>query len=590
MTMFRPSARLRLTLRTEEYAETQPLEARLPPAEQPVDPYAPEATPLAPQATPELTSADVTIALGRNTDELAALVADRQFMSAEEYEGKRQSLLARRQRIQSANVLRVLGETFGIPIPSVGSPVDDLTVIGDIEPMSATIERNGLTTADGCTIKIDYHDAPFDPRTLRAAHVDLLIGTVDAESYAAGMTRNTKRSDGSLTSVIGKGTDGELRGATRFVGFVDEWSVTYGEDGDTIMLECRDMSAPLRDAKLFTGQSVDLSLPIDQGIGRFFDTLPSMTGVLVRYEGEGDPPIPAAAASNIRRPRRGRVIRRARRAGQSAGQEMTAWDHLTDVCGSLGFIPQVRDYGFVVAEARTLYSTDNVRRMVYGQNIEKLSFTRRLAGVKVPTIEVRSYDSELGKTRWARYPVRTGERADGVLGVDNPPRPLRANEVSPSGANPTEQVKVMRVSGTTDPETLRRVARNAFQQIGRQEIEGSLSTSDIHSYDREPDDADLLQAFHGEPIEVLVVAEAGTAAPEGSTLAQLQALGREARAEYLRNLGWPDAVATKFAQLQDATAFQTVFQTQDVRIDFDQNDGIKIAVNFINYITVREGT
>ncbi len=589
MTTFRPSARLRLTLRTEDFAETDELEARLPPASTPVDPYAPPATPEPPRVPAQLTSEDVAVALGRNEAELRALNADREYMSKEEYEGKRQRLLEKRQRIQSANILRVL-EPFGLAPPSVASPVDDLTVIGDIEPLGCTIERNGLATADGCSITIDFADAPFDPRILRAAHVDLLIGVVPADDFEAGMDRGVKRADGSLVSIVGKGTDGELRGATRFVGFVDEWQVKYDDDGDTVTLECRDMSAPLRDQRLFTGQAIDLTLPIDQGIGRFFDTIPSMAGVLVRYEGEGDPPTPAAAAKGIRQPRRGRVVKRARKGAQKAGQEMSAWDHVTDVCGSIGFIPQVRDYGFVIAEARTLFATEGVRRMVYGQNLQKLGFTRRLAGVKVPTIEVRAYDPELGRTRWARYPVRAGERSSGVLGLDNPPRPLRANEVSPSGANPTEQVRVIEVSKVTDPETLRRVARNTSEQIGRQEIEGVLETSDVHSYDREPDEADLLNVFDGDPIEILVVAAGGpgTNAPV-STLADLQALSRAARADYLRSLGWPDKVARRFAQLQEANGFQTVFRAQDIRIDFDQDDGLKIAVNFINYITVREG-
>jgi len=580
--IFRPSARVRLTIRAEEFAVTEALEANLPPTEL--------GGAGAPAPSADLGDPDDQLeALRQNQIALRDLNRRRGALSPEQFEQQRSKLRRERRQIQAA-AARASGDPAATrPISVAGTPPDDLTVIGDIEPLTVQIERNGLATADTCTVTLDYLDAPLDPRVIRAAHVEVLLGVVPADDFEAGAERGEQRADGSLLSSVGKEPDGSILGATRFVGFVDDWSVKYSEDGDTVILECRDMSAQLRDLKVNPGESIDLSLPLDQGVQAFLEAVsPTTRGITVRFAGEGAAPIPRDAAPVKRRARRGRTARRGRRGDQ----DMTLWDHVTDVCRAAGFIPQVRDFELVIAEARTLFGTETARRMVYGQNIKQLEFSRRLQGQKVPTIEVRAYDAELGQTRWARYPTRAGQIASGIFGRQNPPRPLRANEVTPSGANPAESIRVLEVSGVTDPGVLERVARNAFEQLGRQEIEGSLQTHDASSYDQPPEEADLLQAQPADPVEVLIVA----ADPGGgvddvgpnTTLAQLQAFSRARREAYLVSIGWDRRVAANLAALQEATAFQTVFRVQDVRVSWDFDQGLKVDLGFTNYITVRE--
>ena len=267
------------------------------------------------------------------------------------------------------------------------------------------------------------------------------------------------------------------------------------------------------------------------------------------------------------------------------------WDHLTDVCAQLGFVVTVNGFAIRIIEPRTLYARQGVRRMVYGRNLDTLEFSRRLQGVKVPTIEVRSYDPELGRTRWGRYPTRPGEPSSGVFGEVNPPRPLRANEVTPSGANPTEKIKTITVSGVTDPARLTNIARQAFEQIGRQEIEGAFTSDDPSSFENDFALADLMQLTAGDAVELLVAQSDTEGTGEvnpNTTAAQLQSLSRERRSRYLQSLGWDRTVSDRFAALQEATGFETVFRTQDVRLNWDNEEGFKINVGFQNFITVRE--
>jgi hypothetical protein len=585
MPIFRPSSTLKLILRTEEFNRTEVLDQLL------EDPFNdatndPRTQANSPQAPSGNEQASIESRLQRNQERLIELERRRDDLPPDIFQAQRNEI--RQEREQILKETQIGATTTQPPTAINGEPPDELTVFGNILPISAQIERNGLSTAGTATIDINYIDAPFDPRILRSAHVELIIGVVPASDFEDGI-RGARRADGSLLSVVGANDDGTLQGATRFVGFVDDWEVNYSDEGDIISLRCRDMSALLRDLELQQGDSIDLTLPIDEGVAKFVDTASRTTqGINIIYRGENIPPVPSESIPQRRGARRGRQRRRARRGDE----KMSLWDHITDTVGALGLIAIVEDYDLVITEARTLFSTSGTQRMVYGINLKSLNFVRKLQGIKVPTIEVRCYDPELGRVRWARYPFANRNQASGVFGINDPPRASRANVVPPSGANPTESIKSIRVSGINNPNTLERIARNSFEQIGRQEIEGTFETNDISSVDTDVNEADLLNLNAGNPIDILMLAsnQEGENSDLSSnvSLSQLEALGRAQRKEYLISRGWSAKVASRFAELQDATGFQTIFRIQDVRISWDNEEGIKINSGFINYITVRE--
>jgi len=587
LSTYRPSASVRLQIRCEEFDDTSTLEGLLPSG----DPEAslPDQTFEAPpQATSASGDDSTATRLERNLERRRTLEGRRSNISPEEYRSQNAELISEEQDILE-DIRQADEESLGSGPESIeGSPPDDLTVIGSINPLNVMIERNGLSQADTATIELRWKDAPLDPRIIRSAHVQITLGVVRPEEFEAGMSASdSTRADGLLRSVVHAGGE---RGTTEFLGFVDSWQVKYSSFGDIITLECRDMSANLRDLNLGTDEIIDLTLPIDLGIEHFLTRLgPTVRGIEVEYLIDGDVPTPGDTFPQRRRPRRGARARR----GRTTGDKMSAWDHITDVVRALGFIPIMRGFRLVIIEPRTLYETVGVTRMVYGRNLEELSFSRALMGVKVPTIEVRCYDSETGRTRWARYPVADGQRSNGVMGIDPQPRPSRANEVPPSGSTPTETIRIMSVTSVNDPATLERIARNAFEQLGRQEIEGNFSTADAWSYDRPEATADLLALDAGDPVELLMTAadsgdEPVVDAGEAPTTAQIQAMTRARRRDYLIDIGWTEDVAERFAALQDATGFQLVFRVQKAMIKYAATTGMKIDVDFINYITVRE--
>lgn len=592
--VFRPAASVRMSMRFEEYDDTGALAARLPPLAPGAQPVSTPTVATAPQTSGTAGQSDQSALL----DELASV--DDQLSSAQEIlnaggvEGfDAPGFIADLQRTRSDLVARLGAQSDGGPMDYVGGPSPDARLITvQFLPVSVEIERNALRTADTATITLDYKDVPTDARLIRGASVEIVVGLVDPQDYERGVN-GEHRDSGALFSYIEAGA----RNATRFVGVVDTWKTEYDEStGDVVTIECRDFSALLIDTPLATGTAIDLTQPINEGIRSFLNNYPTVQGIKVFYGRPGDSgegaPVPATAAPQSTRPRRGRGARQRR----SGDQSTSLWDHITDTCMRVGLVPVFYDYDLRILDPRTFYSNRDVaKRLVYGVNLRHFEVSRKLGGVRVPTIEVRCYDPDICRTRWARYPVPDGADANqsaGIFGQTDPPqRPSRPNEVSVSGWTPDERINTYVVQGVSDPDTLRRIARSLFEQIGRQEIEGNIQTDQVQSTspDGPTDQADLLHLTSGDAIEVLIAGGAGApASTAGLTTSELAQLERSRRADYLVSIGWRRDVAERFATFADATSFQTVFRVQNVRIEMDAEEGLTYSVDFINFIVVRE--
>lgn len=588
MPTYRPSARVRLAIRVDEGADTAELDGRL-------DQGSTAPAALESQGAQQIEGASSREDIERELESLqvsrAQVVQTRDQLSPQSVDFFLSDLDRRRDRLQERLTSTAQANA---PDATAGAGPDDRIVLGTILPMQCTIERNGLRTADTAQVTIDYRDAPFDPRLIRSVAIEIIVGLVDAESFELGVQGET-RDDGTVLSLVPRGQAGAAvapPGTTRFVGLVDEWSVTLdGEDGDTIDLDCRDLTAILIDTKLPAGEGIDLDQPLDAGVRDLLDRLTSTRGTSVRFGiagEEGDAPTPADAIPSSRRARRGGRGRR----GRQGGAELSVWDHITETCTQVGLVPVFEDNELRIIRPRTFFAgRDTARRMVYGRNLENLGFSRKLGGTKVPTIEVRAYDPALGRTRWARYPVPGTAPRSGVFGQTEPPRVARANEVPPSGQNPDDRILTFTLDGITNPATLADAAESIWHQVGRQEIEGKFKTADAWSWEQPVGGVDLLRLRPGDAIELLVASAETADLARGTTLTsatEVRGLQREARARYLESIGWSRRVAERFAALQDATAFQTIFRSQNLRIVWDVEDGLTIEADFVNFLEIRE--
>lgn len=600
MPVFHPSARVRMIIRVDERADTGKLKAKLKGQNSGVAGFPPlPATSEGIQK--ELIEVNDLISSTLNQADTfpGPFVAD--FLS---------DLRGRRDDLQSA------GDDPQKQPNATKEPNDGDSIRLDMLPIKCSIERKGIHDADGWSIELDWRDVPIDPRVVRACFVEITLGVVAGDEYNAGM-HGLRRDDGQglLSSIVPRQNgDFVLGSTTRSVGFCDTWKVGYDSDnGDGVMITGLDVSALPRQQKIGF-LSINLTLPIDKGVSALLDMFVSMRKIQVTYTGEGDAPVPAEFMPSPRKARGGKVASKI----PAGDNNMSVWDHITDVCVSLGLTPIFSGFELTLAEPRTLYANaENKRTMVYGNNIADLKFSRNLVGPNAAqTIEVRCYDPVAGRLIWARAPSIPGKPASGILTPTDPiPQDRRPNQIT-AGGTAIEGVTTMTVKGVTDLKRLERIAENAFDDMGRQEIEGSFKTIEITSF-RSDKEGDLLNMVAAEPIELLIAApptetdeivgdllgaaaaalpgpvagalgQENTATPTTSNVQELTAMTIERRKDYLIGIGWNEEAASRMSEAMDTIGFNTVFRVHEVGIDWSIEDGLEIECSFMNFIVVRE--
>ena len=579
--VYHPSAQLTLALRVEELAEDDVLKRQLEST----------FTPTSPELDTENTA-----------DQVAKLNAElREILSEEESPERDERARAVRNKRDSVRIARRIPPSRACAVDG-GSP-DARFGRSGIIPVDCSIERNGFRDADTATITLNWKDVPFDPRIVRSAGVELTIGVVTPGDFAKGFAGQVGQR-GLLLSTIDVAPGNKLPGSfTQFVGWVDDWAVSFGDDMDKVTLECRDYTALFLDTYMVQNDGIDLNLPLIEGIQQFIDRYPIVCGIPVIFGDVGESPrvVPGPPGVNIPPQQKARKGKRAQRK-RSGNQRMTLWDHITDVTVAFGFVPIIRGYELRIINPRTrLSSKGTPRRMVFGRNLESLEFDRKLGANPVSIIELRAHNPVTDQVQWARWPVEEGQPRSGVGGTtdnvrSNRPPKAFPNVPTPSGAVVDEKVTIFTLDRTVlEIGSLEVLARETFEQAARQQIEGNFATADVAAWNIQKDEplpleaADLLNIVAGEPIELLV-APRDPRFPEltpNSTNA-IAALPRESRAQYLMSLGYDSRVAEQISRLQEAAGYQTIFRVQNARIDMSNDEGLSIKADFINYITVRE--
>jgi hypothetical protein len=453
--------------------------------------------------------------------------------------------------------------------------------IGALPVVRCDVERASFRTGDRASFTLNYYDAPFDPRLMRSAAVEVLIGIMTPEEHDAGI-HGVRRADGSRLSIV-EDTPG-LGRTSRFVGFIDKWNLHFSDSGAEIEASATDLMSLIRDTPLPADAEIDHDLPIDEGVTKLLQSFPALRGIIVTYgpEGASEPgPVPQSAAA-----RRKKVVKKGKRRIRRNAENMTVWDHITDVCIGVGAIPVITGIGLRIETARTLYGqAPRVPRMVWGRNLLNLSFQRSMSGFKNPTIEVRSYSADEKQTFAARYPDPLGFGIATIGERDFPKQAARPARVTPGGQNPDDPIRVMTVSDVARTK-LPDIARGLYEETARQEIEGSFSTEDPSTFGVDFQTADLLDLKAGDPIRIEI--DARGQGEVADVVTELQGMTVPQRVARLEQAGFKRKVAIVYAALLDSSNLQTVFRVSGARVSFDHDEGLSFSVDFQNYITLRD--
>lgn len=497
---------------------------------------------------------------------------------------------------------------------------DNLSHILNRIPKSASFTLPGFRQAATFQLVFDYRELPIDPRLLRAIGVEIFQGVVKENDFATGMVQiepdGTRRSILNVFQEDGQVNDDLLLMA----GVVDTWKMTHTDSNSIIEMEGRDLRGIFLDSPLNIAifRSIDLRKPIHEVISSIIETHPAGEDMnVVTYEEEWPNAfIPSVADKDgLTRPRR-----KANGSGSNASSPTsspTYWDMITQMSSLVGGVPYFEGRDLVIRPARGVFSQINnengdspfrkpgtntsiaridnegkpfyVRRMIHGRNIKSLSFERKYTGTKVPVIEVVSLDTSgqsrgPGKLLIQRWPPQDKKLA-------------QISGVSPSGE--VAQTDVLRINkpGIRDPDKLLEIAKDLYEEIGRQEIGGACETKSVASFGLmvDNDDPDLLRLKPGHAVEFLV--DTSALRPNSPIASQFTDFNRSSFDEAVSNIkkdllaksGSADEnlirvlVASSRSQIIDLLRY---FRVSNVV--YNWNNGI-VAINFDfqNYIVAR---
>jgi len=509
------------------------------------------------------------------------------------------------------------------------------------------VNLNSYLEADTFSATIDYKNLPFDPRIIRSCGVSIYmedkkeIFQIDSKAQGFQALNHIKP---SAENVV-------------FQGFADSDKIEFNDSDRTVTLEGRDFTSLLID-RPYLGESYAPLDKIDDVVRRILDFLPSTkvdpkrpgTGLTVEVQGMRDDQVPRLSELMGKGELDGKKNPRSKRS---------FWDHIQKLMNDSGLIAFVSLDKLVITKPRNLYNRANSKVFMYGRNVTNLTFERKLGRQKGFNIRVVSLANiadkkevlearipEEATEEWSRdtgvirepiyLPVAKAASAknqeQGSTDTEKPPFifGVTPSPAAPSGATKTEDEKsepapyiTFKIRNINSKEQLVGIGEALYEQLGRQQIEGTLETSEMKIYspevtpaaaiedNKETKDVDetrdaVLSKFFdatkfrvGTPIEIRI--DQGDmqgldelrspAARNKDESAKTRAIRRKEIANFLRARGYgrtakgvndniPDAMALSL------TLFDSPFFTKSVQFTLDHENGFAMELEFINFIEV----
>lgn len=443
------------------------------------------------------------------------------------------------------------------------------------------VNINDYTQADTFSIEIDYKNFPFDPRTVRA------IGA----TIAMEDTKRIFNDDNSLRTVkiIEKGPDANAI----FIGFADEEKISFDDTRRTVTIEGRDYTGLLIDKKYQLG-AVSLEKSVDAVISEMLLSNPDTEKITVDNQVQESLPVLAKYWGE----------KDALSGKRSSVKDETYWDVIQDIVRRAGLIAYIELDKLVIAKPRNIYDKTKAKKFVYGRNLKNLEYSRKIGRKRGFNILVRSLNLNTKEILEAKIPLEATtawSEATGIANAEVKVKKLKAGGTANAKGSTVEEKEETApymsfiVADVSDKNHLIEVGQQVYEEIGRQEIEGSLETKEMATADGDNKEFNLLKLRNGTPIQIYVeqgdmkiLSNFRELAGKGDL--ESRALGPKEKsvvAQYLTNRGWPQKVATLFADKYNQ--FGNIFYTRAVEFSLDHETGFTCKVDFVNFIETKAG-
>lgn len=538
-----------------------------------------------------------------------------------------------------ASVATIVAAPPSVPGASAVRPLilrggsDNMTFVMNRVPLSAKVQLAGYRQAHKWSFDLDYRDLPLDPRVVRSIGVELHLGVVAAADFAAGITQTPARGAQRRSILQTRDAAGFMNKDTLIlVGVADSITSSFSGGRAVIAMEGRDMRGLFLDPPNVRADlvaQIDLTRPIHKVVAQIMSLHPFGGEITVEVNEDDWPdgvvPSPGAAG-DLTRVNLGAAGTNPKVPVAGDANRLTYWDIVTNYCNLVGGIPYFDGATLKVRPAKSIYAniaddnradfdprvkapfkngsprelkTDSgnkkiaVRRMVYGRDIEDLSFQRKLQGVKVPVVEVVCLDTSStqrgqGKLLIARWPDATVKAKRGRGTVQK----AKATTVAPSGEAVLSDVLRIPVHGIKDLERLRDIAQSIYEEIGRGEMGGKVTTKDLASFGGDNDDADILRLRPGEPVSLIVDTRALASRPplETELTEHSRRSFEEEVSEIEKRLGDPNMARVLVACARgQVVELQSYFRVDTVSFSWDAKSGVQSEFDFKNYVEARYG-
>lgn len=531
-------------------------------------------------------------------------------------------------------------------------------------PKSASIELPAYRQAGKFSLTFDYKDLPIDPRLVRSIGVSIYMDTVSAGDFAKGITSANQpdRAKAILTpsrqNLVLKGVVDNW--SVRHSNNGSEVSME-GRDQRAILMDSKlnpellktlnlkqPIDAVVRDIikthPFLQGVKVSAGVPIytDETTPLYWSDWPGGIVPSPTVDNNETSPLnilkPATKKSRVNRGADGKS---AKASPKATPDVVSYWDLIVNYCALVGAVPYFVDADTIrIRPTRTLFDQINptgvttggnsnstlqrptsrrggafqrgetsrtvggetlvIRRLVFGQNAEEVTYERKYSGIRAQTVQVVSVNtsstSKGAQTLLiAEYPtedefIRGTAAMYGAVSRDLAKAVV--NSESPSGQAGTKDKIIIYKAGISDIEVLRSLAYDIYEELMRGEQGGSIKTRSLASFGGNNSDPDLLYLRPGDAVELQTDSRAlSNRAPLVSTLnAQAQGLNDgELLTQLTEKLVDPNHARAVIASLKKYVAeLQDVYRVSNVKFDWNIASGVTVAFDFQNYIIPRQ--
>jgi hypothetical protein len=443
-----------------------------------------------------------------------------------------------------------------------------------VRVQSARLQVNDHLKADELTVTCDIHDTAVDPRIIGNAVGALFVSNADE--------------NGEWTP-----SDDNLR----FLGRVSK-AKRHGGEGkpQAVELNLLDYTAFFSLARPFAAK----------GFPRFEQTIEEAWKTIISgfdNPAFGENPVKALEDAlefrGLSAPgpklADAAVKRYARLSGQiNCDPKADAWAVWQQCCGMVGLISYWDRGALVVTTATDYYTAKRTPKFLWSKNI--LSFhEERLNDFERKGVGISSYNPLTGKTLEAVWPPVGDKRIHGPQTTPTTPKKTTASSHGHSKPKkaPTEAEIAQRehrdyfqFSGISDPDALLALAKRVFEERSRQEMQGTIVTSEMSVEAADGSEVDLLMLRSGDTIQIQI----DDADWAGSAI--LQSLPDEkARADWFIERGYSEGVARLLARnLQEIVETRREFYVKSVGLNFSTSDDggeFSLEIGFCNKIEAR---